>query len=485
MWSHTFLILYIGLLFFVYFWNASNRFFVADDFSWIRWAKDSNPYTLLLNFVDAQGFFFRPVDKAVIFVEYNFFGLNPYPYYIMNFIFNFLTSIAAYFLFLLLLRNKLLAFLGALIFSFLPSHTQNLYWIATLSTTLSTLFILFGLSLYYQSRVRRNFTLGLFAMLSFFLAVFSYENAIIFIFLMAALDIFIFGKKLAKKKSHLYTYYFIACFITLLYLVLRSFANAAGFSGDYNYNLVKALPNSAGNYLGYALVLFSGEHFLNIYNFIRDSLKQYWIVISVVGIFIFAFFGGFFIEHKEKIHFSNTFKLFIFGFFFSVFALLPYLPLGNITLRYVYLSSFGYIFMLLVVLNIFISKYSVHVRSALCILIAVVFVISSYFYMKNAVSQWTFASQVTYESYKYFNKQNSQLLKNVYIYNIPIKRGEAYIFPVGIVDMIYLSNNKITPYLTRDLESSQALYNKDKNQGIDSEVVTFDNNFRIQKVYEK
>lgn len=485
LWSHAFIIIYIGLLFSVFFGGTLDHFFVADDFSWIRWAKDSNMSTLLFNFIDAQGFFFRPIDKIIIYAEYNLFGLNPYPYYVLNLLFNFFVSISAYFLFYLIFKNKALAFLGTVLFSFLPSHTQNLFWIATISTTLSTLFIILGLILYFLARTRRSFTLNVLAMLSFFLSVFSYENAVIFIFLMMLTDLILLGKKSYKKKASIYFSYVSGVCIILLYLTLRYFANAAGFSGDYDYNMFKVLPNSVGNFIGYLLMLFSGEHLLHIYSSTRENLKQYWIVLSIAGAFIAAFAGGFMIEHKEKIHVSDDIKLFSFGLLFSIISLLPYLPLGNITLRYMYLGSFGFIIMIVVVVRRLVSFYSNTIKVGLYGIICIIFLSLSYIYMANAAREWSFASRVTLQSFSYFNSIDTEKNMNTYIYNVPIKSGEAYIFPVGIVDMIYLSNKNITPFLTSDLESSISLSNKDKKEGIDSVILTYDKDFKLKVIYEK
>ncbi len=483
-WSHALLIAYIGILFAIIFGNSMNRFFVADDFSWIRWAKDSNMSTLLFNFIDAQGFFFRPIDKAVLYFEYNLFGLNPYPYYFLNIVFNYFVSITAYILFFILFKSKPLAFLGALIFSFLPSHTQNLFWIATISTTLSTLFILLGLSLYYFARTQKIMWLSYLALLSFFCAVFSYENAVIFILLMVLLDTFVLGVKKTKKKGQMYFSYIVGTGIIVLYLVLRYFSNAAGFSGDYDYNIVKILPNSAGNLIGYLLMLFSGEHLLHVYMYMRDSLKQYWIVLSVIGFFVVAFLGGFLIEHKEKIHISKSVKLFIFGFLFAVLSLLPYLPLGNITLRYVYLGSFGFIVVFLVLLRSVFSKFS-HKKTIVAYgMVGVLYFLASYVYMQNALRTWEFSSKITRQTFMFFESMDAKQQTNAYIYNIPIKSGEAYIFPVGIVDMIYLSNNKITPYLTNDYSSSLMLYNKDISNNKDALILTFDKEYSIYQANE-
>lgn len=485
LWSHIFLIFYLGLLFSVFFLGTLNRFFVAEDFSWIRWAKDSSVNILFLNFVDSQGIFYRPVEKAIFYIEYSLFGLNPYPYYVVNLFLNFLVSVSVYILFFQVLRNKALAFLGAILFSFLPSHTQNLYWISTLSTTISSLFILFGLIFYYLAGIKKNILLSLLAVFFFSLSVFSYENAMIFIFLMVLVDMFILGKKSHKKKVMVYFSYILAIGVITLYLFLRHYSNAAGFLDEYDYNVLKAIQNSSGNYIGYSLMLFTGEHLVPVYRQVMESLKQYWILICVLGTFLVAFFGGFLLEHKEKIRITDDTKLFLFGFFFSILSLLPYLPLVGITLQYLYLASFGFILMILVVLRGVTLKWPYPIKILTYGVIGIIFVSFSYMYTREVLSQWSLASRITYQTFSYFKNLNTGKNMYAYIYDIPIKNGEAYIFPVGLVDMIYLSNENVTPYTTKDLESSLVYYNNDMNKNIESVILTFDKEYGLKEMHEK
>ncbi len=479
--SDLFLMVGLLLLFFVFFKNSLLDFFVADDFSWIRWASDSSPEMLLNNFVDAQGFFFRPIDKAIIYTQYQLFGLNPFPYKVINLIFNFFVSVGAYFILKIIFKKKSLAFLGVAIFSFLPSHTQDLFWFATISTTISTGFIFFGLYSFYVARVKKSFFLYTVSLFCMALAVFSYENAVIFILLMALFDIFLISRKQKKNRIQVIIPYIFSACIIATYLILRMQSNAAGFSGDYNYNLAKAIPNSAGNYLGYSIMVFSGENLLYVYSFLRETLKAYWLMLSVVAFFIASFIGGFIIEHKEKVRIPQGLKLFIFGFLFSVFSLLPYLPLGNITLRYAYLGSFGFIVMLVCITQKLIlqreKKHSSVIYSALAICI----IISAYIYMQQVGKNWKFASGITYNSFIVMQGLSGENIKNIYVYNVPIKYAEAYIFPVGFHDMVYLAGlEEASVFQLTDLEKIQGLSSIDKEKNVNYRKFMYDEEYNLR-----
>lgn len=481
--SDFMLMFYLLVLFFIFLYSSLFNFFVADDFTWIRWAHDSSPSMLAKNFIDAQGFFYRPIDKAIIYFEYQFFHLNPLPYKIVNLFFNFLVSVGVYLFLKIVFKKKSLAFLGVIIFSFLPSHTQDLFWFATISTTISTGFIIFGLYFFYLARIKKNLWAYLVAFLLMFLAVFSYENAVIFVLLALLVDSFLINKKYRKGILVMLAPYGVFIGIIALYFFLRINSGAAGFSGDYNYNLVKAIPNSIGNYLGYSIMYISGENLLYVYSFLRETLKAYWLLLTVIGFFALAFIGGFLIEHKEKVRFSHGMTIFIFGFLFSVFSLLPYLPLGNITLRYAYLASFGFSVMILCLIQkLFFSKrYIKHFSLVYTVLITCI-IIGSYLYVQQAGKYWGFASSVTFDSFSQI-KQIEGGMQNMYVYNVPIKKAEAYIFPVGFHDMVYLAGLKNTAVFTvNDLNFARERLNKDMKNNIKSKIFIYDNSFRLKQL---
>lgn len=445
--SNIFVLIYLIVFFIIFIYPSFNNYFLGDDFSWLRWASESNTKTLLLNFIDAQGFFFRPIPKLLFFIEFNFFHLNPLPYYIINLFFNFLTSVAAYFLFLIIFKKKSLAFLGAFIFSFIPSHSQNLYWISAISPTVSSLFILSGLIFYYLTRVKSNLIYFSFSFILFMLAVFTYENSVIFIGLMFLVDLFLIDRNNFNKISTKIYPYIISVFIIVIYLLLRHNANAAGFSGDYNYNLAKAIPNSVGNYIGYIFMFFAGEKSLPFYISTRESLRTYYVLLTVIGAFVMAFIGGFLIEHREKIRIGSSAKLFIFGFLFSVVSLLPYLPLGNISLRYLYLGSFGFIVMFIAALNGLVIRTIKKKQCNNCFYVALVAIIgfSCYLGLQSSENHWNQASQISLSTFsKLKSGYNFNNDTHLYFYNVPIKIGEAYVFPVGLADAVYFASNNPT-----------------------------------------
>lgn len=478
--SSLFLMIYLLILFFVFLGSSFNNFFVGDDFTWLRWAAQSDNATLFKNFYDAQGFFLRPIDKLLVFIQYTLFNLKPLPHHLFTLFYNFSVSVVVYFLLLRIFKKKSSAFLGAFIFSFIPSHSQNLFWIATISTTISSLFVLLGLLFYEIARNSKKIIFYICAFIFFVLSIFSYENAIIFIGLMIVFDIFIGIRSGKFEKKQVFLPYIVATVIITFYLLVRMNANAAGFSGDYNYNLLKLIPNTIGNYLGYIALFFGSESTLSSYTFLRNFMKQYVLILSFIGFMLIAFIAGFVIEHKEKIFISRGKKIFIFGFIFSVIALLPYLPLGNITLRYLYLPSFGFVVMILAVFDFLFSKITTRKWFMVAYgLVIIVLGITFYSGLTRAEQYWDQASKITYDTLVRFRldfdlKNNT----NLYFYNVPIKNGEAYIFPVGLPDAIYFVNTdkSVKVYQVKDRKTAEILRDATSAKVLHTGIFTFDKN---------
>ncbi len=479
--SHLPGIFFIAVFYIIVSYPSLYHFFVGDDFSWLRWASESDLQRLFINFIDAQGFFLRPIPKLVIFIEYNFFSLNQAYYHSVNIFLNFLVSISAYMLFLKLFKKKQIAFLSTLLFSFIPSHSQNIFWIATISTTISTLFIFLGLYFFYEARVKKSLIRYLASSLLFLFSVFSYENAVIFIFLTPLFDFFLINKKsLHAKRIILFPYILNTCII-VFYFLIRINAGAAGFSGDYNYNLTRVIPNTFGNYFGYVLLLLFSEKSLSFYNYLRVSLKSFYIVFSVFGFLTAAFFAGFFLEHREKIRLSRRTRVFLFGFLFSALSLLPYLPLGNITLRYVYLPSFGFVVMIIVLIEKAYSDYVPEDYNAVTFSSLALFLFLLCFSgLKNAEGYWKKASLISYNTYTEIKKFEAQENSNFIFYNVPIKTGEAYIFPVGLSDAVYFAQNKrnMPTFVVGDFETAKTISMQKPN----SFIFWFDRGFNLKEV---
>jgi hypothetical protein len=457
-----FYLLFSSLIFFL---KSVGNFFVADDFTWLKWAATTNLPDIPKLFTNSQGFFYRPLDKTVMYFLYTFFSFSPQGYHLFFLLTHFLVGIGVYILVNRLFGNKPLSFLAAFIFLFLPSQAENVFWISTMGTTLSAFFIVYML-LFWMNFSKNNSKLNyLLSFLFGLLALLSYEGSIIILPLLVLLDVFII-KRTPNVKNTLK--YFPFAFITLAYPVVRQLTHSVSFGGDYSYNFVHLVPNLVGNFLGYLGLYVAGEPFLPIYTIIRNLLKAQTLAVGT-GLFIFTVLIAFIIVSRKKIFInfykSNFGQLIIFSFLFSFISLIPYLGLGNIAQRYSYLASIGFVLLIVVLVKRFTEK--IPNKSYIVILIAL-FLGGFYYYQSNNVnSEWKEAGRITNRTLAYLRLyyDGKHPNSNFYFIDVPIRRKEAWIFPVGLDDGIWFiyRDNSIRTYKLTLISEGKTLAKDKKN----------------------
>jgi len=75
--SRAMIIFYLFVIICMTFGNSIGNYFVADDFTWLHWAAIAKPADLLKYFVASNDFFYRPLDKIIVYFLYMLFSLNP------------------------------------------------------------------------------------------------------------------------------------------------------------------------------------------------------------------------------------------------------------------------------------------------------------------------------------------------------------------------------------------------------------------------
>jgi hypothetical protein len=153
--SKLFLIIYLVIISVVFFHSTLGNIFVADDFTWLRWAATFSPHDFINVFTNASGFFYRPLDKLIMFFLYSVFAFSPIGYHLFNLVIHVLTGCGIFLLATKISQKKAIGFVSAFIFLLLPIHAENIFWISTLSTNMSAFFITYSLLLYISFREKR------------------------------------------------------------------------------------------------------------------------------------------------------------------------------------------------------------------------------------------------------------------------------------------------------------------------------------------
>lgn len=452
--------------------GAMDNFFIGDDFALMRWAANADQASLLKNFVDAKGHFFRPVTNLMFFFLYTFNAFKPFGYYLVNSLTIAAVCVTVFGFLGIIFRNKWLSLMGALTFGVLAIHHQNIFWLSTNTINLSTLLILWGLIAFYFFRTK-HVLFYIPSFIFFLIAAFTYEGAIIFGLLAFVFDIVIIQKgNLAQLKQLKFWYpYFGFLLITLVYLGLRLQANAAGFSGDYNYNLAKLLPNSVGNFVGYVLSFFLGTWALPLYTGLREGLRSSSLLISgILGVILIGLIGTIIATKAyEKIKIKEW-SIELFGLLFIFVSLLPFLGLGNVSERYLFLGSVGFIILMIGLLNKFIKG-----KNAIAIIAVVlgVFALINFIQLRILENEWHEASRIVYRGLVDFKTDHADMDSNstIAVIGIPNSYKNAYVFPAGFEDSLwFIYRNRQPDFKTfatvEEADADKAVISVQKPQGL-------------------
>lgn len=436
--SHFMLGVYLLLTTLTTFLWSINNFFVGDDFTWLKWAATSTFSNIPTYFVNAQGFFYRPIDKTVMLFLYTFFSFMPQGYHIFAILIHFLVGLGVYLLLMQLFGKKIWAFVGSMLFILLPSHSENVFWIAAISPNLATLFLIFAVFCYEKGQTIKNALLIIASILLAILGLFSYEMAVIFPLLFILVDIY---QKRSLKKQWLS--YIVFVLLDAMYFVLRTLAHTVAAGGDYSYSVAHFIPNVIGNYFGYLALFLFGENALPVIMHIRQVIRPYSLEIIIIALIlvVLAVFALF--KKSVRQIFQRIYgRLFLFGMLFAFIALLPFLGLGNIAARYVYFASVGFfIAALSFVIPLFekAGKKSQKITVLVGVVLALVIVVWYGFSLKSEMQEWQHAGKITYNALGYFKIEQDGIApgSTLYIINRPILYGNAWVFPVGLPDGLW------------------------------------------------
>lgn len=308
----------------ILYYPAIFTYFSQDDFFHFKVSLTDGSLGQFINLFDFHPFaergiaFYRPIFREGIFnIFYSMFGLNPYPFRILQFLLLFLNAFLVNRLITKLFSDKSLAFFVAFFYAISSAQVSALYYLAGGIQVLgATTFLLLTLLLSFKNI--------LLSFLTSLLALASHELASITPFLITALFFIRFPFKTAAKKVWQILPFF---FVLSVYLYLE--ITKIGFSvSEKQYQIVfnlKSILNSYMWYTGWALGL---PEMLIDFVFpsfkLNPSLMKYWgnyylIIFSTffVSFLLLTFSAGYLLHKKRKV-FNIKFLFFIFWFIISL-----------------------------------------------------------------------------------------------------------------------------------------------------------------------
>ena len=420
---------YLLLMIVVVYQSSFSNYFIGDDFTWLKWAAESPFMTLGRYFADAQGFFYRPLPKMWYFIQFAFFWLKPGAYHIMSMVLLLAIVLAVRHILKNLNIRQWITWMLALLFGVLAVHHENVYWISGQSSLLAAFFIVYAVVLYQQiwlTRVKLKWMIEIIALVSLFAGALCYDGAIV-----APVIIVLIGYACNKKRN-------IASFLPLilipLYWWLRNKSGAVGLEGDYGYNLAALPINSFANTIGYIFASIFGPRVIEL----AGQAREMWRAQKTFGLTIasLSFIGVFVLFYKAKntvVKYKNSLIWFCAG----LIALVPYVGLGGMAERYVFVASIFWI----VSFGIFLEQLITNRRNCQYV-IGVMLILCIAWNSSETIrlgGDWKKAGNITEDTLLIIKKHYFPL-PNSYTFifiNTPIRYGRAWVFSVGLKDALW------------------------------------------------
>jgi tetratricopeptide (TPR) repeat protein len=217
----------VALVFFISFGvyaNSTPNGFVWDDKNLILNNPDikaislSNIKTIfthdIIHFMDRSNFY-RPLQSLSYMADRFLWGKDPAGYHIANALLHSLNSVLIFILLLMLLRNSIAGFFGALFFAVHPLQTSAVTYIAGRADLLALFFLLVSTLFLFKHEEDGGMPAAAFCAAAFILALASKELCVVF---PAFAGLYLFWKKSPKGSAAVF-YTLLA--VALIYLALR------------------------------------------------------------------------------------------------------------------------------------------------------------------------------------------------------------------------------------------------------------------------
>lgn len=454
--SNAAYLMYLFVAGIVLFGSSVSNYFVADDFTWLKWAASSSYADVAKYFTDAGGFFYRPIPKLLYFALYAVFWLKPEGYHVVSLL---LYGLASYLIYLLMRKTNVkrtIALAAAILFTVLSVHHENVFWISGMSSLLSAVFLFAGV---YWSLSN----IYMFAIPSMILAMLSYDGMIVApIILVIA----------ARKKNWVS---FLPLLAIPLYWIVRSAAGAVPPSGDYGYKLA-ALPfNVFGNSVGYIAATFFGPRFIEYWTTAREFLRMHRLAAGIgVSVCVAALVFILFKTRKLLPAYKTTITWFVCG----IVALAAYLGLGNMSERYAFAASGFFVAGFGSWLSTLWKSSGHRVWKYTAVMVTLGLIVWNVVDVVRVSGDWKKASAVSQETLSIVSTQFFPLRENksfIFI-NTPIRYGRAWIFPTGLADPLWhIFRFNSWSYTTTNAASAEAAYSIPTPLGFSQDIFIFEN----------
>lgn len=373
------LILVLSLAWFALVRN--NTFWHSRDFLFLQQAIDiDQSWRAIFEYGSTPGF--QPLIKLVFYLEYTFFALDAWKYYLFNIFIHSINAFLVFFLVYRLLRDQLIAVLSSLLFAVaVGNYGKAVMVVSGIGDLLITMLTLLTLLLYIENELHRGGRALSFwyiaSLVCFLLSLMTKATSFSILGCMLSFNMLYSNK---TKKPVFHRGFIVIAVVALIAFIARlSLLPAASAFQDMHFNLIQIVRTSA-SYLvrmifpihGSYLVTHAGPAVQFFYQ-VATEMR----VITFLCILSYSVFGFIFG--------NRTIRFFIMWTYITV---LPFcffhFPGDWLNIRYLYLVSIGFI-MLLASATVLASRllYQKAWRRFLPYAVPLVFVMLSHFIIRH------------------------------------------------------------------------------------------------------
>jgi protein O-mannosyl-transferase len=348
--KHFHILLIVLFTFVIYsntFFNGfvfDDEFFIVDNFE-MRSLKNIPSYFS----EPSVGNLYRPVRSVLYSVTFFFWKLNPFGYHLNAIILHLLISVVVYLILSELVSGKRISLIASLLFVVHPIHTARVANMTGGFDLLGILFLFLAFYNYILFRKYGNKKAFVYSIILFVIGLFSSEEVVVFPILALLYDFCFSGGKISNVFRKLKSFWVYIVSLLFYFAIRLSVLGQIGRAEVYFLgNLQTRILSTLVIFVRYIYILLfpfrlTVDYYVQVYKSFSLS------VIFALFLFLIVFF--FWIKSYK----NNKIAFFSIGWFFV--ALIPFsnlFPVHSFMAdRYLYVASFGFVTLLVYLLDKF------------------------------------------------------------------------------------------------------------------------------------
>lgn len=367
---------------FACYWNASDIFFIADDFVWLERVKfliSKDPFIIF----KSKGLYFAPSVYLLFWLNYITSGLDPAWFHRTDILIHTVNALLVSYLSFLLTKNKTAAFFSGLIFAVTPTNADSVVWPSSRVDTVAAIFYLSSIISYILYQRERRIRFYCLSIALFVVSLTAKSTPAILPLVILAVELVSCNKTGCKAIIFRLFPFFL---ISGLYLLLLSYNSTQAITQTFQ---IGGGLNTEGFLRGIS-ILFFPESLIAAREALYMSLSVL-LLILIIGVSLF------FIPARSVLVISVMIAaiivplLFMSGTYVYATPSNPaYYVMGSICHR-IYLGMAGFSIMIGTAIAFFIDRskwYGRFLSPAMVVVLTAIIFVFGFIYVKERVDIW-------------------------------------------------------------------------------------------------